>query len=124
MGDPLFDPAYWRDRLKDARAAGHLHWSVYRCHLERWKAVEAKHREILARLIGPADSVLDCGCGYGRLVEMMPAGWRGKYLGVDISPDFVELARKKYGDRPLAFEAADLRGLPLPDSSFEWAVLV
>ncbi|MGD1056553.1 MAG: methyltransferase domain-containing protein [Solirubrobacteraceae bacterium] len=58
--------------------------------------------EVLARLrgIAPDATVLDVGCGTGRvteaLIEMVP---RGRVLAMDASADMVELARGRLGDR-------------------------
>jgi len=57
---------------------------------------------VLARLdgIAPDATVLDVGCGTGRvteaLLELVP---RGRVLAMDASADMVELARKRLGDR-------------------------
>jgi len=57
---------------------------------------------VLARLegISPDATVLDVGCGTGRvteaLVEMVP---RGRVLAMDASADMVALARERLGDR-------------------------
>jgi len=54
--------------------------------------------EVLARLQGlaPDATVLDVGCGTGRvteaLLELVP---RGRVLAMDASADMVELARKR-----------------------------
>ncbi|HEY7935121.1 MAG TPA: methyltransferase domain-containing protein [Solirubrobacteraceae bacterium] len=58
--------------------------------------------EVLARLegIAPDATVLDVGCGTGRvtqaLMELVP---RGRVLAMDASVDMVELARERLGDR-------------------------
>lgn len=58
--------------------------------------------EVLARLDGlaPDATVLDVGCGTGRvteaLIELVP---RGRVLAMDASADMVELARRRLGDR-------------------------
>jgi trans-aconitate 2-methyltransferase len=58
--------------------------------------------EVLARLegIAPDATVLDVGCGTGRVTEallaMVP---RGRVLAVDASADMVALARNRLGDR-------------------------
>jgi trans-aconitate 2-methyltransferase len=58
--------------------------------------------EVLSRLggIAPDATVLDVGCGTGRvteaLFELVP---RGRVLAFDASPDMVELARSRLGDR-------------------------
>jgi trans-aconitate 2-methyltransferase len=58
--------------------------------------------EVLARLegIAPDATVLDVGCGTGRvteaLLELVP---RGRVLAMDASADMVALARRRLGDR-------------------------
>jgi len=58
--------------------------------------------DVLERLngIAPDATVLDVGCGTGRvteqLLELVP---RGRVLAFDASPDMVELARARLGDR-------------------------
>jgi len=58
--------------------------------------------DVLARLEGIAEdaAVLDVGCGTGRvtetLLELVP---RGRVLAIDASPEMVELARQRLGDR-------------------------
>ncbi len=109
---PIFDPNYWSDRLAKAKLR---HEAVFKCPLEQWQAIEAKHREILAGHIRPHDSILDAGCGWGRLLGLLPDDWEGMYLGVDLSPDFVALARKCWHDYPhrerALFYVGDLRDL-------------
>ena len=118
MTEPIFDPAYWAKRLKDANQLFH---AIYKCDKLRWLQVEAKHRSILAATIGPGESVLDAGCGYGRLLTLMPDDWHGSYLGVDLSPDFIALAKHRFPER--LFTVGDLRQLDLPNV-FHWAVLI
>lgn len=120
--EPILDPAYWRERLESATSQNDLHLSVFRCPLERWKAIEAKHQSILFTKILETDSILDCGCGYGRLLELMPYDWNGPYLGVDISPDFVDLARKRWPNK--LFNVASLLDLSGFHGGWEWAVLI
>lgn len=62
------------------------------------------------------DSIIDIGCGYGDFAEYLI---RNKievdYTGIDINPDFIEIARKKYPEHRFQlldvindnFEAAD-----------------
>lgn len=122
MSEDIANPAYWRQRLKDAPDRNRHH-ALYLCSDEKWAAIEAKHRELLRRYIGDDDFVLDAGCGWGRLFGMMPETWYGGYIGVDMSPDMVERAEVKY---PLEeFVVADLRSLPRAwEGIFDWAVLV
>ena len=120
MPEPVDDPEYWRRRLEDGRHR-ELHLSIFRCPLVQWRRIEERHRRILAGLIGPRDSVLDCGCGYGRLLTLMPPGWEGGYVGVDLSPDMVLLARETHNR---LFMVSDLRDLSAVHVRSDWAVMV
>jgi trans-aconitate 2-methyltransferase len=58
--------------------------------------------EVLARLDGIAQdaTVLDVGCGTGRVTQTLPALVpRGRVLAVDASADMVTAARRRLGDR-------------------------
>lgn len=110
MSDPLFDPLYWKVRIDEAQARGEVWKSVYICHKELWDRVEAKHREILARYVKDNDYVLDAGCAYGRILNLLPKDWHGNYLGIDVSPDFIEMARRSFPSRK--FAVGDLRSMP------------
>jgi len=54
--------------------------------------------EHVKRYIRPkaGDRVLDCGCGPGDFLEYLPDV---DYVGVDISEDYIESARGRFGDR-------------------------
>lgn len=106
---PILDPAFWRERIEYAQSRNQIRESVFRCTDDEWNETERRQRERLAASIGPSDSVLDAGCGYGRLLDLMPKDWQGPYLGVDLSPDFIALARKLHPGR--SFRNLDLRDL-------------
>lgn len=119
---PILEPSYWRNRLAQAKS---LHHSIFMCGDSDWQRIEAKHREILQRHIKPEDAVFDAGCGYGRLVDMLPKDHRGEYLGVDLSPDFVNLARQNHPRKQ--FFVCNLLE-PGWDSylanDFDWAIMI
>lgn len=122
MAEPILSEGYWAERLRSARE---LHHSVFRCPADRWARIEARHRQILCDELAISDNILDCGCGYGRLLTLLPDWWRGLYLGVDLSPDFIALARKHHPAR--WFRVADLRSLdPCIGNGlvFDWAVCI
>lgn len=122
MSEDIANPAYWKDHLYRAQKFTELHHSIFRCPLETWMKIEAKHKQIIAQHVGNTDSVLDCGCGYGRLLTMMPKDWEGGYLGVDISPDMIDLAREWHSGRQ--FVISDLRNLQWIGHKYEWAILI
>lgn len=123
MTEPILDPEYWARRLEEARLRG-LHMAVYECTEVQWGRIEDRHREILARHIKSGDTVLDAGCGYGRLVELLPEGVN--YVGVDLCPQFIHLARKNQTSSHVNFHVGDLRQLPaaITNQCYEWGILV
>lgn len=125
MTEAILDEAYWSTRLKQAQAKGELHQSIYICGHAHWNRIEEKHRTILARLIQSNDSILDAGCGYGRLLTLLPRGWNGHYVGLDLSPDLIEIAEKQHPNR--IFEVADLSNENKNfdrNHKFDWCVLI
>lgn len=133
MSELISDPRYWARRLREARAKGVLHEAVFKVNLQRWREIEDRHREILKARLSKGTSVLDCGCGWGRLLTLVPETWAGAYVGVDLSPDFVNLARKNFPSED--FVVGDLRDLSLltpytlrymgkEDGRFDLAVLI
>ena len=62
----------------------------------------------------PGMRVLDAGCGPGR--HALELGRRGiAVVGVDMSPDFIALARADAGDLPVEFREGDVRALTFAD---------
>jgi SAM-dependent methyltransferase len=147
LGEAILNPRYWRLRLRAAPEHS-LHHAVFKCPLEHWQRIEEKHQRILEKWILPSDVLLDAGCGYGRLVELLPRVWEGWYVGIDLSPDLIQLAEERYGPQPgrnwrwpnmgprytrpgtltlsrYRFAVGDLRRLAtIPDRMFDWAILV
>ena len=65
----------------------------------------------------PGMRVLDAGCGPGR--HSFELGRRGiAVVGVDLSPDFIALARSDAGDLPVEFHEGDVRALAF-DNEFD-----
>lgn len=55
---------------------------------------ELVHRFIRAQ---PGQRILDIGCGTADILSFLPAGV--EYWGYDISPEYIEAARARFGDR-------------------------
>lgn len=128
MTEPIYDPMYWKNRLKVAEEREQLHHAIFLTGQASWEAIAERHKKILKEHIGEHDSILDAGCAWGRLLSLLPETWKGKYLGVDISPDFIELA--KYQNPQREFIVGDMRHLPIivtPNVElpcYDWAILV
>ena len=121
MVEPILDLDYWAERMRTAKEEHH---AIYRCPLDQWRRIEDRHRQILAQHIRSHESVLDAGCGWGRLLDLMPKRWIGGYCGVDLSPDFIATARCRW---PIfEFHEGDLRNvLPkFPPAIYEWGVMI
>ena len=101
--------AFHRDRLQGDR----LHALGYR-------ATESQERRFAA-LLEWGDlsgcSVLDLGCGYGDLRPFLEQHYANLiYLGIDFLPEFIEEARRRYGDLPQTqFFQADFLTAGLPE---------
>lgn len=72
--------------------------------------------KIFRDYVKEGDSVLDVGCGNGRLLELLERK-HINYLGIDISEKLIDLARKKYPQND--FLVADNLNLPFPDDKFD-----
>ena len=57
--------------------------------------------KILSEIAPELNSVLDVGCGLGHLyLYLKSVGFTGQYVGVDIVPEFAEMATKNFKDEP------------------------
>jgi len=61
-------------------------------------------------------TIVDLGCGFGDLLGFLrEKNWDGTYLGVDLVPEFIEEARKRFGsDSAAEFLCEDFQTLKLP----------
>lgn len=114
FGKPIDKLEFWKERIDHAVKD---HYTVYVVHEPGWKKINDAHIEIFRRTISPSDKVLDAGCGYGRMSEFF-----SNYTGVDFSPDFIDMARKKYPGKE--FIQGNLKALPFKDKEFDWAFCV
>ncbi len=115
-------PGYWRDRIaaspKDPRR------QLWADSDAEWDKMEDAHRARLGLVVKPGWSILDVGCGYGRLLHLMPDEWHGDYLGIDVSPEFITEARRQHPSRSFMVEdASTLRSLA-GQRSFDLAIFI
>jgi ubiquinone/menaquinone biosynthesis C-methylase UbiE len=90
------------------------------------RAFERELRDLIAGLpLRPDARVLDLACGDGVYAHWLAErlGEGGRVLAVDLSPAFLELARREIPTGALTdrvtFAMADLRHLPIPEESFD-----
>ena len=87
---------------------------------------EPTHRAALdaaSSVLPAAGTILDVGCGTGKLLERAAGRWPGALLtGIDLVPEMIREARRKHPDDPrFRFEVADSQALPLEAASFDLA---
>lgn len=81
--------------------------------------------ESLRRLgLSRASRVLELGCGTGIITALLlRTVQQGRILSVDISPDAIELARRRNSGKNVDFIVSGLAELQLPDPSFDFVTL-
>jgi arsenite methyltransferase len=87
--------------------------------------VRAQRAETLRQLgLAPGEAVIDVGCGPGFLCESMAdlVGAKGRVLGIDVSADLVDLARRRNARPSLGYEQGDAMALTAADGTFDVAV--
>ena len=67
----------------------------------------------------PGERVLDIGCGTGDILQFLPPV---RYVGYDVSPRYIERARRRFGGRGEFHCAAVDDGLPEPAGSCDLVI--
>ena len=104
-----------------AAQAGFQNADVYEQIMGRWSRRLAP---LLIRFGGLSDRdrVLDVGCGTGSLTFMLPEIANVQAItGIDLTPGFVEFARRRNSDLRITFQEGDARQLPFEDGAFDRA---
>jgi len=116
---PVNQESFWRQRIEDAKKLGGIHHAVYISRETLWREIEQEHFRILKREVEPQFRVLDAGCGFGRACRIFNPN---RYVGVDFSPDFIQLATKSYPT--YRFIQANIAHLPFKDAEFDIAFCI
>lgn len=89
----------------------------------RWVGGEIAFRCGIVELadVKAGQHVLDVSCGTGTLVSLLAscAGPDGRVVGIDLSEEMLEMARKKNQSRQVEFILANAEDLPFEDASFD-----
>lgn len=120
---PIDSELFWRDRLSSARVRGEIHRTIWDVDIATWDRTLESHRRLLAELLTPttrAIRLLDCGCGIGSLVPILPA--KVEYTGIDVSPDLIDEAKARNPGLATRFHQGNLRALPWSPGAFDVAV--
>ena len=70
----------------------------------------------IVELLPPEERMLDVGCGRALLYNHLPMELKPCYVGVDFTPEFIEICKEKHPDGDWRIE--DARNLSFPDNSF------
>lgn len=144
---PINHPEYWTKRFHQVVDCElPVHHRVFKCPSDKWNAIRRRHLEILKSYVKPGMSILDIGCGWGRLLTMMPQCWKHSpstiekqptYTGFDLCPEFIVEAKRVYterfGDVSVEFNCGDfmqdttlnyLATVKSPQPAFDLAIMV
>lgn len=116
MHKPIDDINFWKQRIETATKE---YYTVYVTTERDWQHIFDCHKKTIEDVIPKDAKVLDAGCGYAR---MSPLFSDENYTGVDFSPDFIQRAQAHYSTKN--FLVANLKELPFPDNTFDWAFCV
>jgi ubiquinone/menaquinone biosynthesis C-methylase UbiE len=116
---------YWRDRAK--RHGKHSVLNI--AHREdEFESVTDYQKKFLfphlkSKLTGTESTALDFGCGPGRFTVDLAELIGGTVVGVDITPELIEIAQKS---SLVSYRCIGTQTLPFPDASFDlvWSCLV
>lgn len=94
----------------------------------KWDGMEIKKDEDILPLlqeigIKEGDEILDLGCGTGRITSLLHSLSNGNVLGIDISSNMIDIAKKKYEGKDYAsFAVGDFISYKF-DKKFDFVVI-
>lgn len=91
-GDYYFcRPEFWKKRIDEGR--GYLQACQRYGNIE---FIDKEYKKIMDRCL--YGKILDVGCGYGRIVKLLDMNNITDYIGIDISSDFIDEAKRRFSD--------------------------
>ena len=118
MNDQPIDQSFIRESWEDAESVSKYIGAVTTVGL--WES----ERKLVGEYVSPGGSVLDIGCGTGRTTFGLYAIGYRDFLGLDISVNMIEAARRIARERGFAirFDVEDAVSMPYADRSFDGAL--
>lgn len=112
---------FWFNRISVAKSLSKsgkdmIHYSVFRVSDDEWSRIQESHeRVVLENIDVESESVLDVGCAFGRnYISNIK-----DYVGIDLSPDFIQEARVRFPDKKfINVKMEDYK----PERKFDWAI--
>lgn len=116
---------FWRTRLWEVVANGlELHQIIFRTDITNWSNIQRDTGKMLRSILPPSCRILDAGCGYGALYEVLHAvpHFAGvEYTGLDLSKDLIGIAKLRYPDAD--FQEMSMEDADYPESYFDYTIV-
>jgi len=108
------NPEFWEKRLQEM---GNYENAVQKMG-DDWDNVNKAQSAIIDHVV--KGRLFDAGCGHGRAVDLIPR--TVEYVGMDITPFFIEEAKRRYPNNK--FILGDIRNTDFKDKEFDWALAI
>jgi len=80
-----------------------------------------KEFDLFIPYINHATSILDVGCGNGRLYDFIKkTGYKGAYTGIDISENLISICKKTYPEAH--FQVGNMTDIPLENKTYDLVI--
>ena len=73
---------------------------------------------------GPADHILDLGCGVGRVTEYISDVTGARVMGIDFAAGAIQLAQERTRNKRVSYQVMDMDKLSLPMKSFSGVIAI
>jgi SAM-dependent methyltransferase len=115
---------FWRTRIWEVVASGlELHQIIYRTDIRNWNNIQYDTAKLLRGILPTSCRLLDAGCGYGALYEVLhavPHFANVQYTGLDLSEDLIGIAKIRYPNA--IFKQCRLEDADYPADHFDYTV--
>lgn len=117
--DARHDFAVWEQIAQEAHAR---HSRKAGAYVQSQTIVEDYAHKLIADTARGSKRVLEIGIGGGEhLVYRQPDAGTERYVGLDLSPEYAEICRQKFGIEVVVADAADM---PFEDASFDCVLAI